>query len=67
MMLAASRKLDLCQGQNSLTWTIQPATPQLPSKIPQIPSDRDHKALKGLALEGVGGLVLFKVFLVGLI
>ena len=30
------------------------AAPKFPSKIPQIPSNRDHKALKGGALRGVG-------------
>ena len=32
------------------------STPQLPAKIPQIPSNRDHKALNGGTLGGGGGI-----------
>ena len=37
----------------------RPAPPQLPCKEPQIPSNRDHKALNRGTLGGVGGLLPF--------
>ena len=36
-----------------------PAPPQLPSKTPQIPSNRDHKALNRATLGGPGSKIIF--------
>ena len=41
-------------GSMNPKWRFQPATPQLPFKRPQTPSDRDHKALNRDTLAGLG-------------
>ena len=51
LVLLKARAAPMAQMGNGLRWT---STPQLPFEEPQIPSNRDHKALNRGTLGGLG-------------
>ena len=58
---AAEEEVDEAEGSErddaGLRFCTTTSTPQLPFKTPQIPSNRDHKALNRGTLGGLGNLI----------
>ena len=54
VLVVESRPSPLLPARGSKEWCLFSSTPQLPFKTPQIPFNRDHKALNSGTLGGVG-------------